>query len=78
MALLNTSQIKRMALPVGDLLQVHDALVKSQFVVTREPVLIDDPSEATCVCDLCKRMYVERPFLCLCKSNAFLRDMVTE
>ena len=31
--------------------------------------------EAVCICHLCQRMYTRRPMLCLCKSNAFLRDL---
>jgi len=39
------------------------------------PLLTDDSQAATCRCSLCGRMYRMRPFLCLCRSNAFLVDV---
>jgi hypothetical protein len=38
-----------------------------------QPLLTDNISLATYQCNWCGRMYVERPFLCMCASNCFLR-----
>jgi len=44
------------------------------YIAETEPLLTEDKADAVCICRLCGRMYKERPFLCLCKSNVFLRD----
>jgi len=36
-------------------------------------LLTTKKEEVTVRCDLCGRMYVSRPFLCLCRSNVFLQ-----
>jgi len=38
-------------------------------------LLTEEKEKARCVCTWCGRMYAKRPFLCLCKSNAFLQDI---
>jgi hypothetical protein len=39
------------------------------------PLLAENAEEATCRCGWCGRLYTERPFLCICQSNAFLRPI---
>jgi hypothetical protein len=43
------------------------------FSIEANALLTEDAEEATCFCHYCGRMYCERPFLCLCKSNVFLQ-----
>lgn len=31
--------------------------------------------ETKCYCRLCGAMYKERPFICLCRSNVFLKNV---
>ena len=36
-------------------------------------LLTSKQDETTAKCDWCGRMYTARPYLCLCRSNAFLQ-----
>lgn len=38
-------------------------------------LLTQKVEEATTICYLCKRTYIARPFLCLCKSNVFFQPI---
>jgi len=49
-------------------------MAEMTLIAETEPLLTEDKADAVCICSLCGRMYKVRPFLCLCKSNVFLRD----
>lgn len=44
--------------------------------VSVEEILAKSREEAVCICHKCAIVFNERPFLCVCKSNVFLEDLI--
>lgn len=47
----------------------------SKDEITAIRLLSDNKHEENYLCELCGLRYSDRPFLCLCKSNVFLRPI---
>ena len=43
--------------------------------VLQSTIIAETIKEVVCVCDKCKVAYKERPFVCVCRANVFLRDI---
>ena len=46
-----------------------------KYDTPQKDILAETMEDAVCVCNMCKVVYKERPFICACKSNVFLKDI---